>query len=195
MRRWGLFAICNINSQAKNVAVCKQPCIGWVKWHFAIMWTQRIREENAVARRECDLVNDAGRRQAKETGDWDNRPWLHPDEWVRIRPPLYVLAHIAKADSLITDSENEFIGRWLNDWLDRSHWAGLYTASKSRALEMLCTGLMTNDYDFIVCCEISRRKLSKAQMERLNLAIDQLEFDGSEATIKMANNARQALAN
>lgn len=104
-----------------------------------------------------------------------------------------MVAHIAKADGLITDAENDAVGAWLNDWLDRSYWGGCYTSSKARALEQLCAGLMTDGFDFIVCCDICCSKLSKSQMQRLLETVEKLEKEGSEAQRKTAAEARQAL--
>ena len=153
-----------------------------------------IRDMNALARNECNEVNDEGRRQSRLSGDWDNRTWLHPQEWVRIRPPLVILAHIAKVDGRITDAENGVVSRWINEWIVRSYWGEVYSGSKKRALEALILQLQTDSFYFEVACEMCARKLSKAQKASVLKAIDEMAATLDTVTLAAADHARSALS-
>lgn len=133
---------------------------------------------NKDARAECERANEYGRTLARASGNWDDRPWLHLEDWVRMRPPLIIVKHLIIDDGVVTPREEEILSGWIDRWMERSYWGDCYASAKQGAIQILLNQLPA-DFDlFLQAVEYCSEKLSKAQISGLLECGDQLMIEG-----------------
>lgn len=149
---------------------------------------------NAAARRECEAVNESGRARARQSDDWNDREWLHPNDWVRMRSPILLLVAVARADAEVHSDEADIIASWTAWRLENSHWGGAYSESKIQALRKLIPKLnpsRSEIEDAIADCANSMSKKQKrVYFEHLN----RIKLLSGDAGIKLAHTIEAEIA-
>jgi hypothetical protein len=127
-----------------------------------------------LAEDECELVNALGREDARKSGDWETRAWLHPEDWVAMRSPVVVLLGLMKLDGRITEAEDDAFEAWAESWLDRTEWGDTYRDSKARAIVRLGQLIQIDETQMRACAAQCGRRLSDPQKIALVESIDEL---------------------
>ncbi|MBK8631412.1 MAG: hypothetical protein IPN84_14820 [Sphingomonadales bacterium] len=138
------------------------------------------RRINALARQECERVNEYGRVQARKTGDFESRPWLHPDEWARLRPSIVIIKFLCVDDGIVTDSEQKILSDWINEWMSRSRWGEFYWEQKGKAIQLLIDILDPSFESFLESTEYCATHYSNSQIDRLINCGDAIADEGIE---------------
>jgi hypothetical protein len=122
-----------------------------------------LTELNRSAREECEAFNRRAKREAVEVGEDESRAWLHPDDWVRMRPSLALLVAIARLDGTVRQAEAEVISDWARWRLTNSHWGGAYTNAKVDALMQLVPALTPDMNELVICIDAVNADMSDKQ--------------------------------
>lgn len=148
---------------------------------------------NQLARAECDAANAEARQSAAVSGAWDERAWLHPDEWTRMRSALAVLIGAIRADGIVSEDEQASFSLWVETWLDRSHWAGFYTDAKLQQIAILATRLAPSAHELRLCALDCYDQLSETQQLLLVDLLDKIMEPAAGSAATLIGELRQAV--
>ncbi|WP_158010628.1 hypothetical protein [Tardibacter chloracetimidivorans] len=149
---------------------------------------------NGAARREAERFNERARAKARSDGNWDDRGWIHPDDWVRMRSPVLVLKYLARADGVISEYESDAIAAW-NQWrLENSHWGGVYTEPKRVAIADLCSELHATEHEFSLALQAISSDFSTKQKKKFQEVVTQMAQHCGSKGHAVLNDIRAAFA-
>lgn len=132
-----------------------------------------------LAKRECKVANDHGRREAAITGDRRNRMWIAEEDWIRVRPAIAVAASIIRRDGQVTTTESDALDEFVSLWLDQSEYGDCYRGPKMDAIAFLASGMGIDDEWVRVSARFCSEFMSDALKLRLADCIDELIEVGS----------------
>lgn len=147
----------------------------------------------AAARAECEALNQRARQEARATGEWDERAWLHPDDWVRMRSPILLLVATARADGYVHQNEADIIASWVAWRLNNSHWGESYTHAKIKALRELTVRLSPSRSETEDALEDCATAFSKKQRNAFLERVDKLAVESGAPGRELAARIRSRL--
>ncbi len=149
---------------------------------------------NAAARRECEAINESGRAKARQSDDWNDREWLHPEDWARMRSPILLLVAVARADGEVHDEEAQIIASWTAWRLENSHWGGVYSEPKVQALRKLIPKLNPSRSETEDATADCARAMSKKQKRAYFEHLNRIKLLSGDAGIKLAHTIETEIA-
>lgn len=160
---------------------------------MALLTEQQRRWLRREARTEAEAANEEARVICRATGEWNDRDWVHPDEWARMRSAIVVLVGALRLDGVIKDEEKKVVEAFIDRWLGRSFFAGCYTEPKRRQLARLWRRLSPGPVELDLCAKDCSDKLSIMQKNTLAESLDAIAAS-TPAELRPRLNALRDLA-
>jgi hypothetical protein len=100
---------------------------------------------------------------------------------------------VARADGSVHDEEARVVNSWVEWRVENSHWGGLYTEPKLKALVQLAGGLRPSDSDISNSLETCAKEFSGKQRTAFLRHVDEMESFAGAAGARLAVRIRAAL--